>query len=35
MIDRRSELSVTRQAKLLGIGRGSVYYFLDRFLTPI
>ena len=26
MIDRRSELSVTRQAKLLGIGRGSVYY---------
>ena len=26
MIDRRSDLSVTRQAKLLGIGRGSVYY---------
>ncbi len=26
MIDRRSQLSVTRQAKLLGIGRGSVYY---------
>ena len=26
MIDQRSELSVTRQAKLLGIGRGSVYY---------
>ena len=25
MIDQRSELSVTRQAKLLGIGRGSVY----------
>ena len=26
MIDRRSQLSVTLQAKLLGIGRGSVYY---------
>ena len=26
MIDRRSELSVTRQAEQLGIGRGSVYY---------
>ena len=26
MIDRRSQLSVTGQAKLLGIGRGSVYY---------
>ena len=26
MIDRRSELSVTRQARLLGISRGSVYY---------
>ncbi len=26
MIDRRSELSVTRQGKLLGIGRGSVFY---------
>ena len=26
MIDRGSELSVTRQARLLGICRGSVYY---------
>jgi putative transposase len=26
MIDRRSQLSVTLQAKLLGIGRGSDYY---------
>jgi len=26
MIDRHSELSVTRQAKLLGIARGNVYY---------
>ena len=26
MIDRRSELSVTRQAKLLGIGWESVYH---------
>ena len=26
MIDRRSKLSITMQVKLLGIGRGSVYY---------
>jgi putative transposase len=26
MIDRRSELSVTRQAKMLGVSRGSIYY---------
>ena len=26
MIDRESDLSVTRQAKLLGVSRGSVYY---------
>jgi hypothetical protein len=26
MIDREHELAVTRQAKLLGISRGSVYY---------
>lgn len=27
MIDRRYELSMTRQLNLLGIGRGSIYYF--------
>jgi putative transposase len=26
MIDRNHELSVSRQAKMLGISRGSVYY---------
>ncbi len=26
MIDREHELSITRQAKLLGISRGAVYY---------
>ena len=26
MIDRSQELSITRQAELLGISRGSVYY---------
>lgn len=26
MIDRNHELSVSRQAKILGISRGSVYY---------
>ncbi len=26
MIDRNGKLSISRQAKLLGISRGSVYY---------
>jgi putative transposase len=34
MIDREHELSVTRQAKLLGISRGTVYY-LPRPVSPV
>jgi putative transposase len=33
MIDRNHELSVTRQARELGISRGSVYY-LPRATSP-
>ena len=33
MIDRESELSITKQAKLLGISRGTVYY-LPRPVSP-
>jgi len=33
MIDREHELSITRQAKLLGISRGTVYY-LPRPVSP-
>jgi hypothetical protein len=29
MIDRRAELPIKRQAQLLGISRGTVYYHLD------
>ena len=30
MIDRKHELSITRQAKALGVSRGSVYYLPRR-----
>lgn len=33
MIDRDHTLSITRQAKLLGISRGTVYY-LPRPVSP-
>ena len=33
MIDREHDLSITRQAKLLGISRGTVYY-LPRPVSP-
>jgi hypothetical protein len=33
MIEREHELSITRQAKLLGISRGAVYY-LPRPVSP-
>ena len=33
MIEREHELSITRQAKLLGISRGTVYY-LPRPVSP-
>ncbi len=31
MIDRNHDLPITRQAELLGISRGSVYYMRDVF----
>ena len=33
MIDREHELPVTRQAKLLGLSRGSVYYVAQPVST--
>jgi putative transposase len=34
MIDRAHDLPLNRQAKVLGISRGSVYYLPARFLPP-
>ena len=31
MIDRNHDLSLSRQAKILNVSRGSVYYNLGRF----
>jgi len=35
MIDREHKLSISRQAKLLGFSRGSVYYSPRRYRMAI